>query len=359
MSGALIELVAKGLQDAYITSEEGASFFKVKYSRHTNFAQAPKKIADVVGVSNTTTSVKVPSLGDLINHVWLESDNITDYLSGTTFDLFIGGQKIDSQTYDFMAEIWQVYMAETSTKSQTINNTISQSNKNFFPLHFFFCDCGMFLPLLAIQYHEVEIQIHWGSTPPTNVKVYGNYVYLDTAERGTMVNKSLELMITQVQRMEFDNSVGHVDLDIGVFLNHPIKSLYFGYEAENPLINRDYLTFTGADLQLNGTYVFEDMSPTYFHTVQSYYNCPFGLTNLDNIYTCPVYTRYYTYNFCLDASSYKPTGTCNFSRIDNAKLTIHGLSKASERLSSTLKVYAVGYNILKIERGLAGILFGN
>ena len=207
--------------------------------------------------------------------------------------------------------------------------------------------------------NEVEIQIKWGANPPTNVKVYGNYIHLDTNEREAMVDKSMELMVTQVQRAEFENSTGHVDVDIGIFLNHPVKSLYFGYEAQNPLINRDYLTFSGADLQVNGTYVFEDMSPTYFHTIQAYYGCPFGLTNLDPIQVCPVYTRYYTYNFCLDASSYKPTGTCNFSRIDNAKLTIHNLSKAPERASSTLKVYAVNYNILKIERGLAGILFGN
>ncbi|MDB4588377.1 hypothetical protein N9095_00195 [bacterium] len=358
MSGALIELVSKGVQDAYIISEDGVSLFKLKYNRHTNFAMAPKKIQVFDSVANSITSVKIPALGDLINEMWLEADNIATYLSGTTFELFIGGQLIDSHTYDYLADIWPVYMAENSTKSQTMNNAITQSNRNFFPLHFFFCDNGLFLPLIALQYHEVEIKIHWGSTPVSNIRVCANYVYLDTAEREAMSSRKMDIMVTQVQKIDTTLSQGKNDIDLSYF-NHPVKSLYFGFEAESPLIQRDRFTFSSADIQLNGTYVLEDMTPDYFHTVQGYYRCPNGVINYDSVFKCPVYTRYYTYNFCMNANEYRPTGTCNFSRIENGKLTLRGVEKGTDRTTADIKIYAVNYNILRIERGLGGILFGN
>ena len=61
----------------------------------------------------------------------------------------------------------------------------------------------------------------------------------------------------------------------------------------------------------------------------------------------------------MDASSYKPTGTCNFSRLDNSKLVLDGVSVGSNRTSEDLKIYAVNYNILKIQKGIAGVVFAN
>jgi hypothetical protein len=358
MSGALIELVSKGVQDVYITSDDGTSLFKMKYTRHTNFAMAPKKIEVFDANGSTTKSIKIPALGDLVNEMWLEADNIATYLSGTTFELFVGGQLVDSHTYDYLADIWPVYMAENATKSQTMNNAITQSNRNFFPLHFFFCDNGLFLPLVALQYHEAEIKIHWGPSSISNVRMCANYVYLDTAEREAMANRRMDIMVTQVQKLDTPLSTGKNDIDIS-YLNHPVKSLYFGFEAESALIQRDRFTFTSGDLQLNGTHVFEDMTSDYFHTVQGYYRCPNGVINYDSVFRCPVYTRYYTYNFCMNANEYRPTGTCNFSRIDNGKLTLRGVERGTDRGGAELSVYAVNYNILRIERGLGGILFGN
>ena len=64
MSGALIQLVSKGVQDVYLTSEEGHSFFRMKFTRHTNFSQAPKLIKSV---TQTDNSITIPVLGDIIN----------------------------------------------------------------------------------------------------------------------------------------------------------------------------------------------------------------------------------------------------------------------------------------------------
>ena len=112
-------------------------------------------------------------------------------------------------------------------------------------------------------------------------------------------------------------------------------------------------------MQLNGTSLFENMSPTYFHTVQGYYKTKYGYISYDTSEETPFYTRYFTYNFCMDASSYKPTGTCNFSRLDNVKLVLDNVSVGAHRTNDTIKVYGVNYNILKIQKGLGGILFGN
>ena len=104
MSGALIQLVSKGVQDMYLTSDEGMSFFRTKFMRHTNFSQAPKYIKTI---SDKDTSIMIPVLGDAINGLWFESDSASnDNIASnlfykSTLDLFIGGQKIDSQHFDY------------------------------------------------------------------------------------------------------------------------------------------------------------------------------------------------------------------------------------------------------------------
>ena len=352
MSGALVSLVSKGVQDAYIVNNDSEmSFFKIKHTRYTNFSQGPRKLDFIGGPiqNNGISSVIIQSYGDLINQVWIEGKELVTNLEGTRFELYIGGQLVDSQTFDFMADVWQVYMAETYAKCQSINNRVSQSNKTFFPLHFFFCDNRMFLPLLALQYHQVEIRIHWGPAVEDieNMFVYGNYIYLDTSEREKFAQKPLDILITQVQTVLGSNAF--VDLSP---LNHPVKSLYFGYPQDD---SGKTWTFSGASMSLNGSYLLENMTPTYFHTVQAYYNTTYGIVSLDEYKVSPVYTQYFTYNFCLDASSYKPTGTCNFSRLDNARLQIDGGTPVPDGLT----VYAVNYNVLRIKSGLGGILFSN
>ncbi len=111
MSGALIQLVSKGIQDVYLTSDEGHSFFRMKFTRHTNFSQAPKFIKTI---DTNDTSITIPVLGDIVNGLWFESTdtsnaNIASNLfHNSTLDLYIGGQKVDSQHYDYYAEIWPI-----------------------------------------------------------------------------------------------------------------------------------------------------------------------------------------------------------------------------------------------------------
>jgi len=334
-------------------------------------------------VSGGTTVIPLDSYGDLINGVWLyggkdqqstidgviSPPGLIGFLPGTVFELYIGGQLIDSQSFDFMADIWSVYMTDTATKRSMVNNfMVSNSNLplnidyTFFPLHFFFCDNDMFLPLVAIQYHAIEIRIKWGphvSQMTAPVQVYCNYVFLDTAEREAMVSKPMDLLVTQVQR--YVPSSGEA-IDLSVF-KHPIKSLYFGYPAVGW---SSTWAFDSADILLNGTYLLEHMYPEYFHTVQGYYHTKNGNIQFSSGFKSPVYTQYYAYNFCLDASSYRPTGTCNFSRLDSARLNlVNSVVTTSQSDTVTyadvtpFTVYAVNYNMLRVKEGLAGIMFGN
>ena len=377
MSGALIQLVSKGVQDAYIISDEGHSFFRTKFTRHTNFSQAPKFIKNVTVTDN---SIVIPVYGDIINGIWLEAGsrdaNIASNLFyNSTIDLFIGGQKIDSQHYDYYSDIWTNYLSDTYTKSRELNNKTSTSNHTFLPLHFFFCDHKAFLPLIALKHHQVEIRVTFddanvASLDPSekSAKVYGNYIYLDKDERETFTKRNMDLIITQVQTFKKEMTTvvnnltdqgGYNVIDISQF-NHPVKSIFWGISALSKDSANDRFTFLTADLQINGTHLFERMSPVYFHTVQNYYKSSFGHSEFVPETEVLFNTRYFTYHFCLNASEYNPSGTCNFSRIDNASLSIHGVEKGNLRPENQeISLFAVNYNVLRIRNGLAGILFGN
>jgi hypothetical protein len=377
MSGALIQLVSRGAQDVYLNSDDGHSFFRMKFTRHTNFSQAPKFIKTI---SDKDPVFTIPVLGDLVNSLWLEgvdknSNVSSNLLYNSTIDLFVGGQKIDSQHYDYYADIWPNYLADTYTKCQELTNKTSISHRNFQPLHFFFCDYGAFLPLVALQHHQVEVRITLDPASLANysdsqkrINVYANYIYLDKDERESMVKRQMDFIITQTQRLEFpfsnvfDNSIesgGYNDLDIST-LNHPVKSIFFGLSATNVDPTNDRFTFKNGDIHINGTPLLENMSPTYFHTCQNYYKSKFGVTDYRVDSEDLMYTRYFVYHFGLNASDYNPSGSCNFSRLDNAKLILRGVEKGTLRANQNeLYVHAVNYNVLRIKDGLAGILFGN
>ena len=370
MSGALIQLVSKGAQDMYINSEEGHSFFRMKFTRHTNFSQTPKLIKTITDKDPVFT---VPVLGDLINCIWFEgidtqSNVSSNLLYNSTIDLFIGGQKIDSQHYDYYADIWPNYLAETYSKSQELTNKANVSHRNFQPLHFFFCDHGAFLPLISLAHHQVEVKINFDEASISDhdeslrrINVYGNYIYLDKEERESLVKRQMDFIITQTQKIEFplSGTGGYNDLDIGT-LNHPVKSIFFGFSAKNTSALEDRFTFKNADIHINGTPLLENMTPTYFHTVQNYYKSQYGISDYSVDTQHLVRTRYFAYHFGLKASEYNPSGTCNFSRLDNAKIIIRGAEKGSLREDDNeVSVFALNYNVLRIKDGLAGILFGN
>ena len=133
MSGALVELVSKGVQDAYLTGKPEVSFFRQTYKRHTNFAQKPVKL-DFIGTcdKNQMVTLKIPRKGDLLGYIFinlnpypnpLSADSTAGNLFGvygedpTIFELYIGGQLIDRQDGFYMNQLWQKFLIDSSSKN--------------------------------------------------------------------------------------------------------------------------------------------------------------------------------------------------------------------------------------------------
>ena len=96
------------------------SLFTSKYTRHTNFAQAPKLIKEF---SLAEDSCVIPTSGDLLTGLWFEGTNLIEGFQDSIIDLYIGGQKVDSQPFDFISDIYQNYLADTYTKSQELTKS--------------------------------------------------------------------------------------------------------------------------------------------------------------------------------------------------------------------------------------------
>ena len=381
MSAALVDLVSKGAQDVYITGDPEVSFFRQNFRRHTNFAIKPERV-DYIGQFNGGAEVTIPikSKGDLLSYVWIEAPDIQTAFntdtelqkglfatgqSATEFTLLIGGQQVCKLDSLFIQGVHNVLYNDTSAKASCAATTalVSANAKSaigtrvgsdYFVIPFFFSeDWTKALPLVAMQYHEVEIRIKcrsglaFGATP----KVYANYVYLDTDERNRLLSTEQEILITQTQHQIMDtSSSGTVDVDLTYF-NHPSKAIHLISSAADGTAWDNELKFDSATLYINGQPLFEDMSDTYHHNVVPEMHCtvlPSGVIDSVPLFTWP---------FCIKLNGSQPSGSLNFSRVDNSKLVLKNLTVAGT--PNMLRVYTVNYNILRVKNGLAGVAFGN
>lgn len=376
-----IVLTSKGIQDAYLdTNDLDSSMFRTKFKRRTPFSQAPRYVKTLTEKDNT---IVFPSIANLIDGAWFEGDHIaTKMFYGSTIDFYIGGVKIDSHPYEFLADIWGNYMADTYTRSQELNNKTTQTTENFVPLHFFWCNTNAFLPLCALSMHECKIVVHWDAThlatltsAEKEAKFYVNAIWLDTAERASLVSRPMDFMITQVQNLvhSMENRVvtrneQNVITDITSSIEsiqlsqfqHPVRSLFFGYESLQEDDVNDRFTFAESDLLINGTPLFEKMTPMYHHVVQNYMHSRHGIISFDDVNKCPFYTRFYAFHFCRDASDYTSPGACNFSMLGESKLILRDIEIGDERTNmaeNDIRVFAVSWQVLRISNGLGGILF--
>jgi hypothetical protein len=218
------------------------------------------------------------------------------------------------------------------------------------PLHFSFCD-GHPLPLIALQYHEVELKIRLGTgTAPDKFNIYGNFVLLDTQEREMMANQNHEFLIQQTQKIQNLGTDTAPRWDLSL-LNHPVKALMWGRQdvsGGSPYISDD------VQLYLNGVELFQSKMPDkYFSLVQSYYNSE-HYTPLQSGSDMKGGISLKMYSFAQKANKLQPTGSCNFSRLDTAHMTASSLN-----YSNYQDLYAINYNILRIQKGLGGVMFSN
>ena len=510
MGGALMQLVAYGAQDVFLTGNPEITFWKVSYRRHTNFAmESIEQTFSGQADFGRRVTCTISRNGDLAFRTYLQvtlpeiNQNMsTDSVYARWLDfpgeqliaqveVEIGGQRIDRQYGDWM-HIWnQLTMSSEQAKGyeqmvgQTtqltyltdpefaaVNGPCAASTgpaqvcapRNalpettlYIPLQFWYCrNPGLALPLIALQYHEVKINLDlrpigeclWavnslesaGSSVSNAYQqglvaasLYVDYVFLDTDERRKMAQNPHEYLFEQLQ-FTGDESVGSSSNKIKLNFNHPCKELVwvvqpdanvdycssliagetlfktlgaqpFNYTDAIDALPNAYQAFGGptgidgatafinasglfesedainsgtqstvsdagtfvlaetalnlhcwgenpvvtAKLQLNGQDRFSEREGTYFDVVQPYQH-----------HTRAPDTGINVYSFALRPEEHQPSGTCNFSRIDNATLQLV-LSSNTVGGSNTAKVrvYATNYNVLRVMSGMAGVAYSN
>jgi len=319
MAGALMQIVAYGAQDLFLTGTPEITYWKVSYRRHTNFAMESieqtfqgqadfgRRVSAILSRNGdlayrTYLQVTLPEINQSMKNTgtfgvyarWL--DYIGEQLVACV-EVEIGGQRIDRQYGDWM-HIWnQLTMTSEQQKGyfKMIGHTTQLTyitdpsfanvagpcaasggpsqvcaprnalpeTTLYIPLQFWFTkNPGLALPLIALQYHEVKINLDirplgeclWavssldnstGSTVSVSsayqqslvaASLYIDYIFLDTDERRKMAQNPHEYLIEQLQ-FTGDESVGSSSNKIKLNFNHPCKELIW---VVQPDANVDY-----------------------------------------------------------------------------------------------------------------------
>ena len=474
MAGALMQLVAYGAQDVYLTADPTITFWKAVYRRYTNFAMESME-QTFSGLANFGNKAvcRISRNGDLMSHTYVRVImpalacyptervswvNRVGFRLLRSVELRVGGQMIDrhystwmhiwtelTHTFDkkrlldqmvggqFQTPIEQPFQNNTGftntwpdslgnvhNVNNNVGNAISPITLNI-PLLFSFCrNPGLALPLIALQYHEVEIHIEFETfdncvqtlplylgeidridnkantlglptaRPGVNDNYYNrdcgislwvDYIFLDTEERKEFAQKPHEYLIEVTQSQASvvqNNSVNSVRLTF----NHPTKFLAWvvraGEATGNSLdaVNNtlhpfnpwswvdEFTGFTdplgnnlvkAAQIKLNGQDRFQIRSSEYFDQVQPY----------QHFTGCPQ-TGINVYSFALKPEEHQPSGTCNFSRIDNVNLNLSIIDLGgvvngypAVLVPSELHVYAFSYNVFRVASGMGGLAYSN
>ena len=458
-----MQLVAYGAQDVYLTGNPQITFFKAVYRRHTNFAmesiENPFNGNPRFGNQVTCT---IQRNGDLIHRMYLQATlpsvklqasdgsgaqfrwlnwvghNLVDYV-----ELQIGGQRIDKHYGDWL-HIWneltqepgkQAVYAKMVGNVPHLTNLIVQGGEDcdndcaggepnssgellgctpeytlYVPLQFWFCrNPGLALPLIALQYHEVRINLQfndlqnlmWDYAPQnanTHVirdrvnaanlvaaSLYVDYIYLDTDERRKFAQIAHEYLIETLQ-FTGGESINASSNKIKLNFNHPCKELIWvvqrdsfvscddavinPWKGQQPFNYSDWWDRSALEsgysvtrvegmagknptitalIQLNGHDRFTVREGRYFNEVQPYQHHTNGPATGINVYS-----------FALYPEQHQPSGTCNLSRIDNTTLLLTISNNAvGTSTSSTVRVYATNYNVLRIMSGMGGLAYSN
>ena len=304
MAGGLMQLVAYGAQDIYLTGNPQITFFKVVYRRHTNFSMECIRQSisgqSFIGTSsvNNKATVNISRNGDLVTGIYVTCDQSTvDGICGDHLvedvEIEIGGQRIDKH-YREWNQIWSELTTPVS-KSEGFkymtggfNNTLVSGGSTYgtnqqsiqYPLNFWFCrNPGLALPLIALQYHEVQLKITWGigyydssmnesltrrnQTLSTahQLEVWADYIYLDTDERRRFSQVSHEYLIEQLQ-IQKEKDVSNTTFKLN--LEHPVKELIWTTPTDSPMTDQKIR------LEINGHDRFSERDKEYFTLTQPF-----------------------------------------------------------------------------------------
>jgi hypothetical protein len=270
MGGGLLQLVAYGAQDVYLTGNPQITFFKVVYRRHTNFAiEAIQQTFNGNPGYGSTVTCQISRNGDLVNRMYLQVEieklvgDVNKYVNYLGLRLIksvvieIGGQQIDKHYSDWLY-IWNElslpigkrYAYDTMVGAdKDILSAATNNTTLYIPFEFWFCrNVGLALPLIALQYHEVKVKIDFetkmnclcattGGAPASaatvatslpgdlkNVSLWVDYIFLDTDERRRFAQLSHEYLIEQLQFTGTETLAAGTNR-VKLNFNHPCKEL--------------------------------------------------------------------------------------------------------------------------------------
>jgi hypothetical protein len=300
MGGGLLQLVAYGAQDVYLTGNPQITFFKVIYRRHTNFAmESIEQTFNGTATWNRKVTCTISRNGDLIHKVYLRVEvpevkvpantafRWLDWLGHIfikTVEVEIGGQRIDKHYTDWL-HIWNeltqtpghqagysTLVGNTTDLTYPTWNTSGSEMTHpgatlYIPLEFWFCrNPGLALPLIALQYHEVKINLelndltncYWAADKDQNgqniewttnlraipsipelsdCSLYVDYIFLDTDERRRFAQVSHEYLIEQLQFTGDESTSGKTN-KIKMNFNHPCKEILWVVQPDDHTTNK-------------------------------------------------------------------------------------------------------------------------
>ena len=397
-AGTLIELIARGKQDTYLIGNPQFSYFKSVYKRCTNFSIEPIKqiFTESPDFGKRVTCI-IDKKGDLLSDIMLEiylpplkthvswSNGVGNFMIEWV-ELQLGGEPIDRITGD-MLDTWMELTTQLGTKNAVYNMIGKNVTYNFdtqpgslsllVPLPFWFCrSVERALPLISMQYTDVKIVVQFKQFDQCWFKKNGgfdfpndnmmitkaglicNYIFLDVFERTKFAKQELfEYLIEQFQESpSYQIPSNILNATTQLVFNHPVKEIFWTYRSTIAKNNNDYTNYANISnnsnyinplstiqLRFNGNDRFEPLPSVFFQLYQPYRH-----------HSCGTAYYIYMYSFALDPENLQPSGTCNFSKIDNATLDFYFTPNITD---GTMSIYAINYNILRIKSGMCGIMF--
>lgn len=313
--------------------------------------------------------------------------------------LVIGGQVIDTLFNDYLF-MWEELsgkpgkrLVEMIGKRYTRAQLVADSQENrrlYVPLPFWFTQTsGNALPMVSLQFHGVQVHICFEQlqrcvqvsdcdalvvkcsdcsplvNSDLNARLDTTYVYLDIEERDRFATGSFQQLISQVQCYAITANSCQVRMQLN--FNHPIIELMWVVRRRCQELCNNHFNYSGkwgrdpiryVHLRLNNLPRFTGREGRYFRLVQPYQHH----TDIPESYV-------YMYSFALNPEDAQPSGSANFSRIDNVEL-IFDLQEelfkpnadqvaAGVNTDVTIIVFGRNWNVFRYREGLGGVAFAN
>jgi len=416
-SSTQLQLIARGEQDAILTSNPQFSFFKTVHRRYTPFATESIPI-EFNGTPDfgQRIDVEIPrSAGDLLHRLNIEVDlpgltgvdnygNSPYWVNDIGFALiqdvsiYIGEKLMDKHTGEWLK--MESERTVDSSKRPAFNLMVGHWNSYpppqglgglslTIPLRFWFCkSMGAALPLISLQTQSIRLvinlrpfqQLWWsdsfpvgpGSSQPIatpqkiqRFQMFGDFVFLASPERRAFASRNHEYLIEQLQiSPKRSVSPGMTQMTVPLFFNHPCKEFFWVIQLSSMLQAQEIFNFGSETQNGAGSTVGEDLLATaqlrldgmerFFRRTAPYFRLSQPFYHHSAVSVPPVFI--YSYSFALQPESTQPSGTLNCSLIEDIimYLTFNPTQSATTR---TVQFYATNYNVFRIDRGVGDLMY--